>query len=750
MVHGLADRGHRVTCLVVGDAPTVRPNVRLEAFAPVEAPLPTRMWRALRAVKRLAPSFDLYNFHFAPYGIGVLGPGSPKVPVWCHFHGPWAGESTIEGEHRYRVAAKRRIERLVYHRATRFVTLSLAFKRLLVDEYGVEDERVHVVPPGVDADMFSPKRTRFEARLALGLPTDRPILFTLRRLVRRMGLEVLVESVRLLVEARPEVLLLIGGAGPLAGELEGRIRALGLAGNVRLLGFIADGQVPDYYRAADLFVLPSVSLEGFGLVTVESLASGTPVIGTPVGGVPEILEALDARLLTRGVDAESIAERLAEGIRDPSWLPGPDACRRFVEERYSWSASLAALEGLFEQSLSQSISSCGSAPRSPRVALFNPSGEISGAEVNLLQIAEAVVREGVEVRLLVPSAGELIDRARQLGLPVVPGRFLNPRLTANPLGMLRGAFEIGLDAWRLAGALRSMGAELVHANSIRGGLMASIGRPLHGLPTIWSIEDFPPAGPVGAIIRGIALVTGAHAISNSDAVRDDFAPWKALRRRTKTIHHALPASAFENGEDGDFRETWGISSSTFVAGYVGQIAPWKGIHDVIAAFGRVVQEGADARLVVVGAPKFRESNREYLRELEKLVLGLGLVDRVTFVGFQQDIGRVYRSLDVLVHASDREPFGRVLIEAMARRVPVIATAAGGVPEIVWHDRTGFLVRVGDVNQIAECLRILLVDPERRRRMGMEARNSVDRRFRLEPAVRQIATLYRMLIAGRQR
>ena len=142
-----------------------------------------------------------------------------------------------------------------------------------------------------------------------------------------MGLDRLIEAMATLVCQVPDVLLLIGGSGSQRAALEALVRALGLDKHVTFLGFVPEGDLPRYYQAADVFVLPTRELEGFGLVTAEALACGTPVLGTPVGATPELLEPLDAGLVFRDATAEAMAEDLAVLLtRLAAIRPGPRAC----------------------------------------------------------------------------------------------------------------------------------------------------------------------------------------------------------------------------------------------------------------------------------------------------------------------------------------------------------------------------------------------------------------------------------------
>jgi glycosyltransferase involved in cell wall biosynthesis len=167
-----------------------------------------------------------------------------------------------------------------------------------------------------------------------------------------MGLEHLLLAVKAAIQRAPGLFLVIGGAGPLDGALRELAVREGLSDRVRFAGFIPELQLPDYYRMADLFVLPTRELEGFGLVTLEALASGVPVAGTPVGGTPEILSRLEPNLLFRGATAASMAETIVACYRKVKdhprqWADLGERCRSFAERHYSWDASADALESLY-------------------------------------------------------------------------------------------------------------------------------------------------------------------------------------------------------------------------------------------------------------------------------------------------------------------------------------------------------------------------------------------------------------------
>ncbi|MBI4172793.1 MAG: glycosyltransferase family 4 protein [Actinobacteria bacterium] len=240
-------------------------------------------------------------------------------------------------------ALLRSAEGAALRRARRVVVLSDFSRRALLEVHGPLSASILTVPGGADLDRFTPARDRAATRRELGMPGHGMLLLTVRDLQPRMGLDALIRAVAL-VRADLPVRLVIGGQGRLHRELEELARDLGVMDIVRFAGLIPEADLPGYYQAADCFVLPTRELEGFGLVTVEALGCGTPVLGTPVGATPEILSPLAPELLTDDASPEA----LARGIRRVAPLLGDAGfrarCRAHAERHYGWPSAVARLE----------------------------------------------------------------------------------------------------------------------------------------------------------------------------------------------------------------------------------------------------------------------------------------------------------------------------------------------------------------------------------------------------------------------
>jgi glycosyltransferase involved in cell wall biosynthesis len=293
---------------------------------------------------------DLIASHFALYALPIADK-LRSIPTVAHFHGPWSGESGAEGSATFNSRMKNIIENVVYSRAKLHIVLTRAFQEELTQRYGISEETIRIVPGGIDIDRFNIKLSRAEAREQMGWPMDRPILLCVRRQVRRMGLENLIDAARILVQQRPDLVILLGGSGPVAGELKQRIAGSGLESNVKQLGRIPDEVLPTAYRAADMTVVPSQSLEGFGLITLESMASGTPVFVTPIGGLPEVLEPFAPQCIFEGTSAAAIADGLGEALRGARPMPSAESCRQYAVDGFSWPRITARVRNVYDEAL---------------------------------------------------------------------------------------------------------------------------------------------------------------------------------------------------------------------------------------------------------------------------------------------------------------------------------------------------------------------------------------------------------------
>jgi glycosyltransferase involved in cell wall biosynthesis len=219
-------------------------------------------------------------------------------------------------------------------------------------------DRIVVNPGGVDLRRFVPFEKRLHLKRRLGFPAGKIHLLTVRNLEPRMGLENLIRALGILRHKGMGIHLILGGEGIERRNIERAIACHGVKDDVTMTGFIPSALLAQYYGASDFFVLPTRRLEGFGLVTAEALACGTPVLGTPVGGTKEILCGLEPHFLFKDVNPEAMAEGIELAVRrffaqEKEYAALRKRCRIYAEAHYAWKRHTDHLKSMLYEPIGQ-------------------------------------------------------------------------------------------------------------------------------------------------------------------------------------------------------------------------------------------------------------------------------------------------------------------------------------------------------------------------------------------------------------
>lgn len=352
---GLAARGHQVVVLAPAGAAAAEEADGLVVERVLErSRLPqsvTDVATTFGAARGRRGCFDVLVAHTSTTAVGLAGAGL-RAPLVYVFHASAPQELRFLRPRLTTRAARLAtypletllvaLERRSLRRAERVLVLS-EFSRSLVEAASPADGiRVRQVGGGVNLERFCPNGGVAAARTRLGVQTELPLLVSVRRLEPRMGLEQLVEAVALFERTGRPVELAIVGSGSLRRPLEELIDRRGVRARVRFAGRAPDDDLPDWYRAADLCVVPTVAYEGFGLATAEALACGSPVVGTPIGATPELLAPLDARLVAQGAGADDLHRAIGEALRFGPALR--ERAAAYARERFGWDGVIAGWE----------------------------------------------------------------------------------------------------------------------------------------------------------------------------------------------------------------------------------------------------------------------------------------------------------------------------------------------------------------------------------------------------------------------
>jgi glycosyltransferase involved in cell wall biosynthesis len=372
-----------------------------------------------------------------------------------------------------------------------------------------------------------------------------------------------------------------------------------------------------------------------------------------------------------------------------------------------------------------------------RILYLNHVGLMSGAEKSLLRLLEGLDRSQVEPFLAAPS-GPLTDAVSDLDIECFEIAPLRPRRKSGLLRLLAMAWQGMTTGAELREIIRSKQIDLVHANSLVAALVATSRRL--AVPVIWHARDLrAPATPVKQVLARVSCV-----IAISRAV-EQWVRQFGSSAPVHLIYNALgPDDHHPSRSRAKVREAWEMAPHTPLVGNVGQLVPWKRQDLFLRAGAQVLQQVPDARMVIIGSDLFGE-HREYVQGLHDLAAELGIADHVLWIDHVEDMPSALAALDVLVHTAEREPLGRVIMEAMAVGLPAVAFDEAGPAELIENEETGLLVPEADVSAIAVAAVRILTDLA----LAIHLHdNALTRSARFDPALHAAAVLqvYREALA----
>ncbi len=284
------------------------------SFDAVVAEQPFTMWALMRAGCALPRLQVCYSFAFEEY-------------LTRH-----AGRWNLRD--RFAAICMRHLEGGIYRSADALLVLSRYTQQRMQEVFGLGHDKVTVTPGGVDLPR-SPDLSRKEMRQQLGW--HGPVVVTLRNLVPRTGVDLLVAAAGVLKDELPELRWCVIGQGALMETLQAQAEGLGVTERVEFTGYLSEEEVKRRLFAADVFMLPTRDLEGFGLVTLEANACGLPVVATPVTANREVVPSLPYNRLADAVSAEALAAAVRVMLRE---YQGDESLRQIlrsaVEEKYAW------------------------------------------------------------------------------------------------------------------------------------------------------------------------------------------------------------------------------------------------------------------------------------------------------------------------------------------------------------------------------------------------------------------------------
>jgi glycosyltransferase involved in cell wall biosynthesis len=340
---------------------------------------------------------------------------------------------------------------------------------------------------------------------------------------------------------------------------------------------------------------------------------------------------------------------------------------------------------------------------------------------------------GVQVTVASLAPGPLVDRlsAERIDLVVLGA------------GQLRDPSRFLRTSRRLGRLLRTSRFDAVYSNMPKAHLYVAPAARALGVPTLWCQAGHPE--PAHWIDR---LATALPATSVVALSRDSAAAQQRLsaRRTVRMLHPGIDVSRFRVRDDPDLRSRHGIPEDGVVVSLVGRLQPWKGQREFLRAAARLADSHPEAWFAVVGGAILGWEG-DYPQELQRLAAALGIGERVIFTGHSDEVSSWMAASDIMVNASQPEPFGLVVIEAMASGVAVVAVATGGPRDIIEHERNGLLCGTREPEALAAAIGRLLDDPVLRAELGRAARARVETYFSRAAMTERFASIVKETISA---
>jgi glycosyltransferase involved in cell wall biosynthesis len=677
------------------------------------------------------------------------------------------------GRHGINAWLSRLVHRWVERRTARVIAISQAVKNAMLARREVPQEKIVVVPNGITAPPATDPAGSAPIREALGAGPASPLVVCASRLEPEKGLDVLIDAMAIVAARMSGAICAIAGDGSVREALERQIATLGLEQQVRLLGFRDD--MDRVMAAGDLFVLPC-PVEGFGLVLLEAMGAGKPVIATAAGGPLEIVINDHTGVLVPRGDPSGLADAIlrlsASGeLRARMGAAG----RELYLARFTADQMAARVQAVYQEALRESLPGKRSVAQSDRDTAALESGMPAAETLTTTSnvSAPAANRGKGKTRVLLIShtcQSEAEGQPKAMHLAAMPDIELK---------------VITPDCWKHYGVWRQVDQNEtarrgnVCVERVRWPWLGPAQFYLHWYPRLKQIlREFHPdvidlwEEPWGLVSAHTCLLRNrllprAKIISQTEQNIDKRLPFPFERFRSYTLRNTDwavgrnaeaveiirrkgyrgPAEVVPNAVDvGLFRPLdreqcrRRLELDRFTVGYVGRLVEEKGLADLIAALALCPR---DVEVALVGSGTFES-------ELKRQAGQLQVLDRVRFLGSQppQRLPQVMSAFDVLAlpsRTTDRwkEQFGRVIIEAHACGIPVIGSRSGAIADVVGQG--GRVVPERDPAALANAIKHLMQDPAQLREMGRIGRQQVEQYYTWPRVAERMADIYRGVV-----
>lgn len=381
-----------------------------------------------------------------------------------------------------------------------------------------------------------------------------------------------------------------------------------------------------------------------------------------------------------------------------------------------------------------------------RVLYINSAPQVSGAEIVLLNLIDALNNYPITPMAVCPRDGPLVKKLREKKVEVKIIHMRQLIRTSN-LFRLTTYFSNFLSfSTSLRRTIKQNNIQIIHCNSFSSTLYALIAAKLSKIPLIWHMHDIVKYRLFNKIFIRVAGLGASKIICVSNAVKKNLVGFGINPRKCEVIYNYVDENKFLKGlNSGKFRREFKIKGDIHLVGIIGQIAEWKGQTIFLKAASEIIKDQPTVKFLIVG-DIISEFESEYKDKVTNIIEQLNLTNNVILPGFREDIPQIMTDLNIVVHASIKpDPLPTVIIEAMTARKPIVATNVGGVPELVTNGVNGVIVQPQDPHELAKAILRLLKNPEEALMMGERGHEIAEIKFSINENVQKLLDVYQGVI-----
>jgi glycosyltransferase involved in cell wall biosynthesis len=364
------------------------------------------------------------------------------------------------------------------------------------------------------------------------------------------------------------------------------------------------------------------------------------------------------------------------------------------------------------------------------IAHVMPWSGVGGVEIATLRLVEATRQSFHHVAFCLPDALDLQGAFEKLGIETV--------IYSQPTPSLRHAIRFYRESNAMACQLQQAGAQLVHFSDQRAAHHTSLAAYLAGCRMVCHLRVSYPQLDWR---QRLCLLPVQSFIFVSQEAKDTFAI--ALpESKARVIYDAVEVSTADwTQSNATVRREFGLPDGCVVIGMVARVSRQKDYFTLADAAGIVLAQHPEVRFLIVGDNSRVDLNRSHYAEVAQTLQELGIFDQFIFTGHRTDVSRLIAAMDICVLSTHREGFPLSILESMAMGKPVVATAVGGIPEIVQPGVTGYLHAHGNSQELADRIVLLLENPQEARRIAAAGYEHVKLNYSLQKFIKEISKAY---------